>query len=63
MKSKSQAAVQLLGLTKTYGNTTVVNSLDLTIPRGTTFGLIGPNGAGKSTTLKMMMGMSNIMYE
>lgn len=55
-----QPAVQLRGLTKTYGDATVVNQLDLTIPQGETFGLIGPNGAGKSTTLKMLTGMLSI---
>jgi ABC-2 type transport system ATP-binding protein len=58
--SRPEPAVQLRGLTKKYGSATVVNGLNLEIPRGTTFGLIGPNGAGKSTTLKMMMGMLSI---
>jgi len=58
--SRPEPAVWLRGLTKKYGPATVVNGLDLEIPRGSTFGLIGPNGAGKSTTLKMMMGMLSI---
>jgi len=58
--SRPEPAVWLRGLTKKYGPATVVDGLDLEIPRGSTFGLIGPNGAGKSTTLKMMMGMLSI---
>ena len=50
-------AVELVGLTKRYGRSTVVNDVSLTIPRGSIFGLLGLNGAGKSTTIKMMMGM------
>jgi len=47
-------AVQAQQLTKRYGNLLAVNGLDLTVPRGSIFGLIGPNGAGKSTTFAMM---------
>lgn len=47
-------AVHATQLTKRYGNLIAVNQLDLTVPRGSIFGLIGPNGAGKSTTFSMM---------
>jgi len=46
------AAIQLVGLTKRFGNTTAVDDLSLRIEHGSTFGLIGPNGAGKTTTIK-----------
>ena len=36
------------GLTKRYVEKTVVNHLDLSVKRGTVFGLLGANGAGKS---------------
>ncbi len=49
-----EAAVQAVQLTKRYGQLLAVNHLDLTVPRGSIFGLIGPNGAGKSTTFSMM---------
>lgn len=44
------------GLTKAYGGKTVVDHLDLAVPRGTVFGLLGANGAGKSTTIECMLG-------
>jgi len=50
-------AIELVGLTKRYGRTTVVDDLSVRISPGTTFGLIGPNGAGKTTTIKMLMGI------
>jgi ABC-2 type transport system ATP-binding protein len=50
-------AIELKDLTKQYGKTTAVDSIALSIPKGSTLGLLGPNGAGKSTTLKMLMGM------
>lgn len=56
MKSNG-SAIELQGLTKRYGKTTAVDTIDLSVPRGTTLGLLGPNGAGKSTTLQMMMGL------
>jgi ABC-2 type transport system ATP-binding protein len=44
-------------LTKLYGNTTGIDSLDLEIANGEIFGLLGPNGAGKTTTIRLLMGL------
>ncbi|MCL4778680.1 MAG: ATP-binding cassette domain-containing protein [Gammaproteobacteria bacterium] len=52
------AVVVARGLTKRFGERTVVCGIDLTIPRGGCFGLLGPNGAGKTTTLRMILGQS-----
>jgi len=51
------AAIQAEGLTKRYGETTAVDSLSFTLPRGATWGLLGGNGAGKSTTIAMLLGI------
>ncbi len=51
------AAVRLEGVTKRFGKTAAVSSLDLEIPLGTVYGLLGPNGSGKTTTLRMIMGI------
>jgi ABC-2 type transport system ATP-binding protein len=48
-------AVLLKGVTKTFGQMTAVDRLDLVVPRGALYGFIGPNGAGKTTTIRMMM--------
>ena len=51
----TQPAIQLTGVRKTFGSTTAVEHLDLTVPRGSIYGLLGPNGAGKTTTIRMIM--------
>jgi len=48
-------AIRLSGVTKTFGDTTAVDDLNLTIPAGGLYGFIGPNGAGKTTTIRMLM--------
>jgi ABC-2 type transport system ATP-binding protein len=48
-------AITLKKVTKTFGATTAVSGLDLSIPRGALYGFIGPNGAGKTTTIRMIM--------
>lgn len=49
-------AIFVEGLTKTYGEKTVVNHLNFSVKRGTVFGLLGANGAGKSTTIECILG-------
>lgn len=44
-------------LTKTYGEATVVNKVNITVKKGDIYGLIGRNGAGKSTLMKMVGGL------
>jgi len=50
-------AIQTHALTRRYGKLKAVDNLDLSIPRGSLYGLIGPNGAGKTTTLRMLAGL------
>ena len=50
-------AVSTRGLTKRYGDATVVDDMDLEVPEGAVYGFLGPNGAGKSTTMKMLLGL------
>jgi ABC-2 type transport system ATP-binding protein len=47
-------ALEIQKLTRTFGERTAVDSLSLTIPRGSVFGFLGPNGAGKTTTVRML---------
>ncbi len=46
--------IHLEGFGKDYGEFTAVDSIDLDIKAGETFGFIGPNGAGKSTTIRFL---------
>lgn len=48
-------AVELQGVTKTFGKVTAVDNLDLHVPAGSVYGFIGPNGSGKTTTIRMIM--------
>jgi hypothetical protein len=45
-------------LTKSYGEVTAVDGLDLEVRFGEVFGLLGPNGAGKTTTILMLLGLT-----
>ena len=50
-------ALTITGLTKRFAATVAVDTLSLTVPRGSFFGLVGPNGAGKTTALSMAVGL------
>ncbi|MFI1980137.1 ATP-binding cassette domain-containing protein, partial [Streptomyces wedmorensis] len=47
-------AIAANGLRKSYGEKTVLDGIDLTVPEGTVFALLGPNGAGKTTAVKIL---------
>ncbi|MFE4371191.1 ATP-binding cassette domain-containing protein [Streptomyces sp. NPDC056835] len=47
-------AITARGLRKAYGDKTVLDGIDLTVPAGTVFSLLGPNGAGKTTAVKIL---------
>ena len=51
------ALVQLLGVSKTFGDASAVHDVDLTIECGKTTVLIGPSGCGKSTLLRLIIGL------
>ncbi|MCU1235403.1 MAG: drrA 1, partial [Candidatus Solibacter sp.] len=48
-------AVQITGVTKSFGDLVAVNDLSLSVPEGSVFGFIGPNGSGKTTTIRMIV--------
>jgi ABC-2 type transport system ATP-binding protein len=50
------SAVVAQGVTKRYGPTVALESLDLDIERGEVFGLLGPNGSGKTTFIRLLAG-------
>lgn len=49
--------IELLNLTKRFGDLTAVNDVTLTVNRGEFFAVLGPNAAGKTTTIKMITGL------
>ena len=51
------ALVQLIGVSKTFGNAPAVHAINLSIERGKTTVLIGPSGCGKSTLLRLIIGL------
>jgi len=53
-QSPATAAVSATGLRKSFGDTVVLDGIDLTVPAGAIFSLLGPNGAGKTTTIKIL---------
>lgn len=49
--------IKARGLTKSYGGTTVLDSVDITVPAGTIVGFVGANGAGKTCTIRALLGL------
>ncbi|MDC9614760.1 ferric ABC transporter ATP-binding protein [Xenorhabdus khoisanae] len=49
--------VELKNVTKRFGNNTVIDSLDLSIPQGHMVTLLGPSGCGKTTVLRLVAGL------
>ena len=51
------ATLECIGLTKRYGSTEALDSVNLTIEPGKITGLLGPNGSGKTTLIKLANGL------
>jgi len=52
-----EMAVEIEGLTKSFGSVHALRGLDLTVPAGQVTGFLGPNGSGKSTTIRILLGL------
>ena len=50
-------AIELTGLTKSYGDVQAMSGVDISFNKGEFFGLLGPNGAGKTTTINILTGL------
>jgi ABC-2 type transport system ATP-binding protein len=55
--SASDVAIDVKGLTKSFGGREVVHDLSMQVKRGTIYGFLGPNGSGKTTTIRMLCGL------
>lgn len=49
--------IEVEGLTKRFGDKTVVDHLSMQVRRGEIYGFLGPNGSGKTTSIRMMCGL------
>jgi ABC-2 type transport system ATP-binding protein len=49
--------IDVEGLTKRFGDKTVVDRFSMQVPRGQIYGFLGPNGSGKTTTIRMLCGL------
>jgi ABC-2 type transport system ATP-binding protein len=52
-----EIAIDVAGLTKSFGGRVVVRDLSMRVRRGTIYGFLGPNGSGKTTTIRMLCGL------
>ena len=50
----TQPAIEIVGLTKRFGEVQALAGVDLTVEPGTVYGLLGPNGAGKTTAVRVL---------
>jgi putative spermidine/putrescine transport system ATP-binding protein len=57
---KAGAALELVQLTKRFGNVTAVDAINLKIPAGSYCCLLGPSGCGKTSTLRMVAGHESV---
>ena len=51
---RTEAAITVEGLTKSFGTVRALGGVDLAVPYGTVLGLLGPNGAGKTTLVRIL---------
>ncbi len=57
MSEASDTVVEIEGLSRQFRRAEALRGIDLSIPRGTVFGLVGENGAGKTTLIKHILGL------
>ncbi|MBU6459215.1 MAG: ABC transporter ATP-binding protein [Bradyrhizobium sp.] len=55
--SAENVAIDVHGLSKSFGGREVVHDLSMQVKRGTIYGFLGPNGSGKTTTIRMLCGL------
>ncbi len=55
--SAPDIAIDVEGLTKSFGGRVVVRDLSMQVKRGSIYGFLGPNGSGKTTTIRMLCGL------
>jgi ABC-2 type transport system ATP-binding protein len=54
---EKELAIDVTGVTKRFGDKTVVDAINLSVRRGEIYGFLGPNGSGKTTFIRMLCGL------
>jgi len=57
LNAARELAIDVEGLTKRFGDKTVVDHFSMQVPKGAIYGFLGPNGSGKTTTIRMICGL------
>ena len=57
MNGANDIAIDVKGLTKSFGGREVVHDLSMQVKRGSIYGFLGPNGSGKTTTIRILCGL------
>jgi len=57
LNAARELAIDVQGLTKRFGDKTVVDHFSMQVPKGAIYGFLGPNGSGKTTTIRMICGL------
>jgi len=57
MSNGNGIAIDVKGLTKSFGGREVVHDLSMQVKRGSIYGFLGPNGSGKTTTIRIICGL------
>jgi len=60
MKADNLPIIEVLNLTKSYGEVLAVDNISFHVRKGELFGFLGPNGAGKTTTINLLTGLARL---
>jgi ABC-2 type transport system ATP-binding protein len=58
MSTVAPAAIEAIGLRRSFGPIHAVDGIDLALPPGRIYGLLGPNGSGKTTLIRLLIGLT-----
>ena len=59
INNNNNKELEIINLSKKYGNKVIFNNLNIQIPKGKSIGIMGPSGTGKSVLLKCILGLTD----